>query len=145
MTNYSRLRKPVSKKSVILGIGLAVAAFSPFAPATDLFWDINQAADNTGTMAAGNWDGFAFNWNTDSTGGAGGATQAATTNADPLHFSSGTNFTGTYNVTVTGAQAAKSILFEEGTVTVTGGTSIDMTGGTGIVDVATGLTGVINT
>jgi autotransporter-associated beta strand protein len=105
------------------------------AKATDLYWDTNGATANTGTTAAGNWDGTAVNWNSDATGEAAGTTTAITTTADVLHFSSGTNLTGAFTVTIpaSSTQVADSLVFEDGTVTV---------GGTGTVDIGAGTSGI---
>ncbi len=133
----------------VVFVASVVGVFSPLANATELYFDNNGAADNTGTGAAGAWNGSAAIFNSDSTGGAGGTVTAATTNADPVHFSSGSGYTGAFTVTISGTQAANSILFEEGAVTVAGtagaGNVLDMTGGTGGVDVAasTGTLSVI--
>lgn len=107
----------------------ALALTAQSSRAVDLYWDANGTAANTGTTATGTWGTSVF-WNTSSTG-TGGTVTAATGNTDDLHFSSGTNYTGVFTVTVSGAQAANSIIFEEGTVTLSGGTSITLGGGGG--------------
>ncbi|MES2438772.1 MAG: hypothetical protein V4584_06890 [Verrucomicrobiota bacterium] len=112
------------------------------ARAADLYWDTNGVNANTGTTAAGVWDGAALNWNSDSNGDAG--TISATTAADSVvRFSSGINLTGAFTVTASGAQVADSLFFEEGTVTLGGTGTIDIGAGTSGIDVATGRTATI--
>jgi len=99
--------------------------------ATDLYWDSNGATPGGSdtTTATGTWGTSSF-WNTDSLGGAGTFT-ATTLNTDDLRFSAGTTVTGVYTVTVNGAQTANSLTFEEGSVTLSGGSSITLGGGGG--------------
>ena len=110
---------------------LGALASIPSLSATPLYWDLNGTADNTGTTATGAWDETNAFWNTDSTGGAGGAAQATTTSNDDLFFSSGTGYTAGGTVTVTGAVSANSVTFEEGPITLSGGTSLTLGGGSG--------------
>lgn len=106
------------------------AAWVSTAWSADLYWDSDPAAGgSTGTTAPGIWGTDAF-WNTDS-GGAPGILTAITTNLDDLHFSASTDVTGASAVTVNGAQSANRILFEEGAITLGGGTSITLGGGGG--------------
>src|SRR5207237_6027907 len=85
---------------------------------------------NTGcaTTAAGTWGTQAM-WNTSSTG-TGGTISTTTGNTNDLHFSSGSNYTGSFTVTVNGTQLANSVIFEEGTISLSGG-SISLGGGGG--------------
>jgi fibronectin-binding autotransporter adhesin len=99
--------------------------------ANDLYWDANgTAANGATTTATGTWGTSNF-WNSSSTG-TGGTLQTTTANTNDLHFSSGTNYTGSFTVTVNGARSANSIIFEEGTLTLSGGTSITLGGGGGV-------------
>jgi len=91
------------------------------AKAASLYWDINGATADSGTLATGNWNGITTNWNTAATG-TGGTPQTGTTTSDDLFFSSGSVKTGSFTVTLTSARQAKSLTFEEGTVTLNGGT-----------------------
>src|SRR5205823_174278 len=95
-----------------------------------LYWDANGTSNNTGVNAAGTWGTSTF-WNTSSTG-SGGTLTATTASTNDLHFSSGTNYTGSFTVTVSGAQSANSLIFEEGIITLSGGTSITLDGGGGV-------------
>lgn len=91
----------------------------------DLYWDTNGTTDGTGAVA-GTW-GVSNFWSTDPAG-LTDTFQINTTALNDLHFSAGTNgANGT--VTVSGAQFANGIYFEEGTVTLSGGTSITLSDG----------------
>ncbi len=119
----------------------ALALFAAWTSlATDLYWDANGVAANSGTTAAGIWGTDAF-WN-DSSTGTGGTITAITTNADNVFFSSGTNYTGTFTVTINGSQTANSVAFQEGQVTLNGGSSLTLSGG---IVKSTGLATTLNT
>ena len=113
-------------RSKLLACAL-IAAVSVAAPqsalATNLYWDVNAAATGAtnSTTAAGTW-GTGILWNTDSTGG-GGTFTATTTLDDDLTFSAGTNATGNFTVTLSGARQARSIVIEEGNQLTLAGTS----------------------
>jgi autotransporter-associated beta strand protein len=94
------------------------------AQAADSWWDVNGAtAGSSGTATAGgNWTGS--NWTADS---AGSAATTTWTSGDRALFAAGANATGAYTVTVSGAQTASSLVMEEGTVTLNGG-SINLPG-----------------
>ena len=100
-----------------------------FLHATPLYWDLNGTAANTGTTATGAWNGTNAFWNSEFSG-TGGSVQAISTNTDDLFFSSGTGYTSGA-VTVTGAVSANSITFEEGSINLSGGTSLTLGGGGG--------------
>jgi autotransporter-associated beta strand protein len=90
---------------------------------TSIYWDVNgTTAGAGGPSPSGAWDGTTTNFNTDSTGAAGGALSALTTAADTVVFSAGTDGTGAYNVAVTGTQNAAAVRVDRGAVTFTGGT-----------------------
>ncbi|MFZ9937153.1 MAG: autotransporter-associated beta strand repeat-containing protein, partial [Luteolibacter sp.] len=98
--------------------------------AATLFWDVNGPTAGFSTVV-GTWNGINAFWNTDATGGAGGAVGAAATSADDLIIPQATTNTG--NLTVSGAQSASSITFAPNvgpTCTITGGTSLTI-GGSG--------------
>ena len=118
-----------ARRTGFLVVVLLSTAFSALFAANDLYWDANGTVANTGTTATGTWGTSNF-WNTSSTG-TGGTLQTSTANTNDVHFSSGTNYTGTFTVTISGAQSANSIAFEEGTLTLSGGTSITL-GGAGV-------------
>lgn len=115
---------------------VALAAVMASAQST-LYWDTNGTTDGSGA-ATGTWGTSNF-WNTDSTGGAGGAFQTSTTSLDNLFISAGTNAATTTagTITVSGAQAANAITLQSNSaVTLSGGTSITLgdasTAGAGI-------------
>ena len=111
----------------------AVLLLAPSARATLLYWDLNGTTANAGTTGAGAWDGTNAFWNSDATGGAGGAVQAVTASTDDLSFSSGTGYSAGGTVTVTGAVVANSVTFVNGgAITLTGGTSLTLSGATGL-------------
>jgi fibronectin-binding autotransporter adhesin len=103
------------------------------ANATPYFWDINGATTGAGATATptGTWSTGGTTLSTDSTGLTATVAQTTTT-ADTLTFAAGTNATGTYTVTVSGTQAIGGLTFQEGAVTLSGGT-IDFGGVTGTI------------
>ncbi|OPZ31240.1 MAG: Autotransporter-associated beta strand repeat protein [Lentisphaerae bacterium ADurb.BinA184] len=109
----------------------ALALFAGWSSlAANLYWDANGTDANTGTTAPGTWGTDTF-WN-DSSTGTGGTLTATTTSADDLFFSSGTNYTGTFTVTLNGNQNGRSLTVEEGSVTLVGGAANVPTSGTTI-------------
>jgi hypothetical protein len=103
------------------------------------YWDIDGANPGAGgATPAGTWDGAATNFNTDSTGGAGGTINATSGAGDIIVFAAGGDATGTYTVTVSGTQSAGQVSFEEGTVTLTGGTLA-----VGTFNVSSGVTATV--
>lgn len=108
-----------------MACGIVVAA--NVAGQTSVFWDINGAtAGSSGTTAAtGTWDqNTTSNWTTDSTGASTtGTWQTKSAGSGVAIFSAGTNATGASTVTVSGTiTGVRGITFEEGTVTLSGGT-----------------------
>ena len=107
---------------------LAAAFWTPKAFAqTTVYWDTNSTTSGSsgGTTAAGTWDqNSTANWTTNAAGTATTATwQTATASSGIATFAAGTNATGTYQVTVSGTvTGVRGITFEEGTVTLSGGT-----------------------
>ena len=116
------------RKSLIASVVVVVA--SSLAAKADLYWDSNGA--NTGgsdtDTASGTWGTDNF-WSLDPNGSA--ATGAWVPDETGV-FSAGSNVTGTYNVTLNGTQSASGLRFEEGAVTLTGGTGLTLTGAAGI-------------
>ena len=113
------------KSSPILSCSIAALLAAPVAQAATLYWDTNSTASGAGLTATGIWGSNNF-WNTDSTGGAGGAFQITTTSADNLVFVAGPatdSGSNAFTVTVTGTQAANGLTFlSSGNPTITGGT-----------------------
>jgi autotransporter-associated beta strand protein len=108
-----------------------------------VYWDMNgtTAGASSNGLATGTWDASNTFFNTDSTGTNGGSI-AAWANGDSLVFGAGTNATQAYTVTVSGTQGIGGLTFEEGLVTLTGGT-LQMTANSDF-NVASGLTSTIN-
>jgi hypothetical protein len=84
-----------------------------------LYWDPNGTNSSVPVSPSGLWDGLAANFNT-SSNGTGGSAQAITTGLDVLVFSAGTSASNTGTVTVTGAQMARGLVLEEGSLTFAG-------------------------
>ncbi|MES2438773.1 MAG: autotransporter-associated beta strand repeat-containing protein [Verrucomicrobiota bacterium] len=137
---------PVTRahRAFVVAVALLLACQSVRA---DLYWDIDGLTEGGSgtTSATGNWNGTTTNWNSDPTGGPGGTgiLTGATTGSDILHFSAGTDVTGSYTVTASGTRPADSLVFEEGNVTLTGGT-VDFGSGAGGISVASGRSITIN-
>lgn len=110
--------------------------------ATNYYWDSDgvTAGGSANTVAAGTWGTSAF-WST-AVNGDGATFIANPLITDDLFFSASNDVTGAYTVTVNAAQVAKTITFEEGTVTLNGG---DLTLGTGLTVGTTNGNNVITT
>jgi fibronectin-binding autotransporter adhesin len=125
--------KPNRKnRFLVLGLSFTLAATSAFA--ADLYWDTDGAIAGSGA-ATGTWGTDLF-WSADPTGANVGSPvlTATTSGVDDLFFSAGTNGTdGT--VTVSGSQTARKLTFEEGAITLTGGT-LTLAGGGGLTVLA---------
>jgi fibronectin-binding autotransporter adhesin len=107
-------------------------------------WDLNGTTDGAGAAPSGTWDGTTANFNTDSSGGAGGAFTAATNNSTVVGFSAGFDSTGTYTVTVAnGVQQAARVDIERGNVTIAAATGADGVNA-GSYAVLAGATGTIS-
>lgn len=127
----------------LFGISALLALVGTTGPklnAATVYWDINDGtAGAGGTTPSGTWTttGAGKNWG-NSTGTAKGV---AWLDGDTAYFSAGTDATGSYTVTISSSVSAAGIFFEDGTVTVTGGT-LTLTGAG--VDVASGKTATIS-
>ena len=119
--------------------GLALVAVQP-AHAATYYWDTNGTTTGTATTSTGTLGTDNF-WSTSS---GGTATTVAWTAGNTAVFAAGTNGTGTYTVTVDGTQDIGGLTFEEGTVTISGGTALRLVSNA-IVDVASGLTPTVST
>jgi autotransporter-associated beta strand protein len=103
------------------------------------YWDSNGILGGAGSSTpTGTWGVSSF-WNTIADGT--GATGAWGDWNAPV-FSAGTDAGGAFTVTVNGTQRTDYLTFEEGTVTLSGGTLILTNWGA--IKVAEGLTGTIN-
>ncbi len=109
---------------IALGAMTAIALSVPTHAAT-LYWDTNGNATGTGTtIPVGTGSGYGT-WGTDqfwstSLNGTIAPGTTNTTSIDILNFSAGTNAPSAYSVSVTGSQAAATINFQEGDVTLSG-------------------------
>ena len=130
-----RLRQSLIATLLMLAFGLSTDVCA------DLYWDSNSdsAGGSNSDTAPGTWGVDDF-WSTDPNGlavtGAWVADETAV-------FSADFNVFGTYDVTLDGTQSAGGIRFEEGTVTVAGGTELTLTGAA-TVNVGSLLTATIN-
>jgi autotransporter-associated beta strand protein len=108
-----------------------------------LAWDLDGLTPGAGGAAApsGNWDALTPNWNA-SFEGTGSA--VPWTNGRAAAFAAGTDATGAYTVTVSGTQDISGLSFEEGEVTVQGGTALRLSG-FAVVSAAAGLTATVAT
>ena len=124
----------------VLALALvSITALVPPAAAATVYWDINGSTPGAGgTTPTGTWDAANTNW---SSSAAGDVDTAAWTAGDTGVFAAGTDATGAYTVTVSGAQDIGGLTFQEGTVTLGGG-SLRMVANS-IFDVATGRSATI--
>jgi fibronectin-binding autotransporter adhesin len=85
-----------------------------------LYWDANGRSNGASTngLATGTWGVDNF-W---STSPSGNRNTGSWTSGQQAIFSAGNDATGAYTVTVVGNQVVSGIVFEEGTLTLTGGT-----------------------
>jgi len=120
MTTANRRRAIVTAALATLGLAMQ-------AEATSLFWDTNGVSVGAGNPATGTWDTATANWNTDSTGAAGGTIAAYPIDgsAADVIFSAGTDAVSGHVVTINGAISAHSITNEEGTATFNGGVAVN--------------------
>ncbi|MBX3741492.1 MAG: autotransporter-associated beta strand repeat-containing protein [Akkermansiaceae bacterium] len=127
---------------VAAGVGLAFVLGGHLFAQT-LYWDTNGTTAGSANLTSGNniW-GTNNLWSTSSAGTA--ATGAYVQNSDVV-ISAGTNATGNNTVRVTGTQAANSITFEEGVVTMSAvtGSSVALSIGAGGITMANGLNGTV--
>jgi autotransporter-associated beta strand protein len=132
--------KPKFPTSIILSsISLAIFA-SPLAYGQTLVWDANGITAGAGDTPNGTWGADPF-WNTTGTGDVTEPTNATTTLSNDLFFSAGTDAINAYTVTVNGTQYAKTISFQDGTPTLSGGSIILSTGGSLTVNSTANLAG----
>jgi fibronectin-binding autotransporter adhesin len=115
----------------------------PALSAADFYWDTNGATPGAGGVSpSGTWASGGSTWSTAPLGAT--ATSAYTTlSTDDLVFSAGNDAKHNYTVTVNSAQAAKSITFDDGRVTLSGTGSITLGASNFIRTVAGGTNMVI--
>jgi autotransporter-associated beta strand protein len=107
-----------------------------------LCWDGNGTAPGAGDPPTGTWGTDNF-WSTDA---AGSGTPGGWSDGSTAVFSAGTDAVSAVTVTVNSTRAVTGITFEDGTVTLNGGT-VSMIGANGqsTIGVADGLLATINT
>lgn len=100
-------------------VASVIISLAPCAQAANLYWDGNGSTTGAGTTPIGTW-GVSNFWSTSSAGTSTPA-NTPTTSADSLYFCAGTTAVNPYTITVSGTQAAKLLMLEDGTPTFTGG------------------------
>jgi hypothetical protein len=86
--------------------------------AQQLWWDVNGPLAGAGGPApTGLWDGASTSWSSSSAGTA--ATSGWVPGATAI-FAAGSDASGTYSITLSGAQSAGGVLFEDGNVALSG-------------------------
>ena len=107
---------------------LALATFTlavTSSSATSYYWDTDAATAGAGGAGTpnGTWASGGTTWSPSSAGTV--APPAYTTlAADDLFFAAGTTATGAYTINLVTPQSAKSLTFEEGTVTISGASGV---------------------
>lgn len=92
----------------------------PTATAAPYYWDIDSDTPGAGgATPSSTWSSSGTTWSTDATGATttSGYTTLAT---DDLIFSAGSDATGAYSISLTDAQNAGSLTFQEGAATIEG-------------------------
>jgi fibronectin-binding autotransporter adhesin len=135
-TTFLRLLGTPSRLALAVRCGLLApllgVAIAP-AQATDYYWDINGILSGSGgPMPNGTWSTTVTTLSLDAAGTAAVLPQTTTT-ADGLFFSAGTDAIGAYTVTVSGTQNIGRLTFQEGAVSLTGGT-INFGSASGLID-----------
>ena len=127
-----------ANSSFITGAGTLIVGSVAASP---VYWDIDDTtAGAGGTAPAGTWDAITAFWNdVDGTG-----TAAAWTAGRTAVFAAGTDAVDPYTVTVDGTQDIGSLFFEEGEVTLSGGTALRMVNDA-LASVASGLSATVDT
>jgi autotransporter-associated beta strand protein len=119
------------ESSAMKNVFVIVLLLMSLRPAVALYWDANGNAPGAGgSTPTGTWGVNAY-WSADADGTA--ATQAWVSTNTAV-FCAGTDATGTFTVNVSGTQTAVSLIFQEGNVTLAGG-SLILSGAGGPVDV----------
>jgi autotransporter-associated beta strand protein len=116
---YHVIRKASAIIAVLLGLA-ALAFLAVPASATTYYWDSNGSTAGAGTTPTGTWGTNMF-WSTNANGTIA-PTVINTVVGDTLYFSAGTDATGTYTVSLNGAQGATKVYFDDGTVMIGTGT-----------------------
>ena len=105
-------------------------------------WDLNgNAAGSGGPSPSGSWNANDTNWNV---APDGTLTPIQWPEGSVAAFSAGNDATDPYTVTVDGTRDVRGLVFEDGTVSLTGGTALRLTANS-TVTVGQGLTATIAT
>jgi autotransporter-associated beta strand protein len=126
------------------GGNIHVAAVELKPPVSNQYWDVNDTtAGAGGPTATGTWSAAGTRWNAVAEGIGPAAAWSAGANAV---FAAGSDATGSYTVTVDGAQDITGLTFEEGNVTLANGTagSLRLSGNTP-ANVTAGLSATVAT
>ncbi len=126
---------------IIAGVHSLMA---PRAEGQTLYWDGNGITAGAGATPDGTWGGIVGEspfWSVSSAGTV--VTTIYVPGSDAV-FSAGTDATGSYTVTLSGTQSAATLTVEEGAVTITGGTALNLTGTGGNVTVNSGSSAAIS-
>ncbi len=96
--------------------------------AATVYWDIDGANPGAGgATPAGVWDsGITANWTADAAGASAGTTF---TDNDDAVFSAAADATGSYGVGLSGTPIVGNLTVEEGNITISGGTALNLGGG----------------
>ena len=113
------------RRAIAVGLAalpvIAAAGMGSAASAATVYWDIDGATFGSGPddTPTGTWNASNAFWTTD-TSGLG--PHSAWVSGDTAAFSASTDADGAFTVTVSGTQIAGGLNFQEGTVTLAGGT-----------------------
>lgn len=136
------------KRTLHLSLAILNLALCPCViRAATNYWDLDGPTPGAGGAApAGLWDaGVTANWTADPVGTGTAITWTA---SDDAIFSAGNDATNAFTVTVDTTQTAGNLTVEEGTITFSDGTSLNIGGnvaGKGIINITSGLTTTIST
>ncbi len=115
--NDSQLSSGSLRLPWALAMALMVVLAQPVL-SQSLYWDLNGSANGSGGPApSGLWDASTANWNTHA---LGNGAPSVWSSGNTAVFSAGADATGQYTVTLSGAQTATGLTFEEGTATLAG-------------------------
>ncbi|MEI6713748.1 MAG: autotransporter-associated beta strand repeat-containing protein, partial [Verrucomicrobiota bacterium] len=126
---------------LVAAFTLLALFFSTPAMATNLYWDTNGNTAGSSNSTTGVWGTSNF-WST-SAAGTGSTFQTATTGADDLTISAGSNATGANTITISGTELAQSLTLAYGTVTLAGAATPVLTLGTGGLTMNNTLNGTL--
>ncbi len=125
-------------------VSISLTLSTPSAIAAPYYWDVNSDTPGAGgATPSSSWSTAGTTWSTDATGAT--TTSAYTTLAtDDLIFSAGSDATGAYTISLTDAQNAGSLSFQEGTATIEGtGGIVTLGSAGGNITVGTSLSATI--